>query len=150
MEEQIEEGQEDFEIKDPKAVLSALERAKSEAKRFREEKEDLSHKLSALEDQNAQFAGALLRQKTKEKIADSGIKDPERILKYINFDKLDANPLLDEINGLDEQLESIKNDLPELFDPKLRVGGQADAADKQTSAKPTSASELQARYLLGR
>ena len=149
MEEQIEQGTE-IEIKDPKAVLEALNRAKSEAKKYREEKEELAYKLSALEDQNAQYSGALLRQKTKERIAELGVKDADRLLKYIDFQKLDADPLLNEIHGLDEQIDSIKQDLPELFDPKLRVGGQADAADKVVPEVGKSASELQARYLLGR
>lgn len=149
MEEQIEQGTE-IEIKDPKAVLEALNRAKSEAKKYREEKEELAYKLSALEDQNAQYSGALLRQKTKERIAELGVKDADRLLKYIDFQKLDADPLLNEIHGLDEQIDSIKQDLPELFDPKLRVGGQADAADKVVAEVGKSASELQARYLLGR
>ena len=48
-EEKEVETMTDVEIKDPKAVLDALERAKSDAKKFREEMEALSARLAEVE-----------------------------------------------------------------------------------------------------
>lgn len=137
------------EIKDPKAVLSALDRAKTDAKKFREEKESLEASVSALTEKNAAISGKLLREKTRAAINDLGIKDSDRLLKYVDFNQIDFDDNY-EIVGLSSQIENIRKDLPELFDPKLRVGGQADAADAKSVPVSNSASEMQAKYLLGR
>jgi hypothetical protein len=47
-------------------------------------------------------------------------------------------------------MEQIKTDFPEIFDPKLLVAGKADSADSKPLDKKMSASELQARAVLGR
>ena len=52
--------------------------------------------------------------------------------------------------GLEDQIEALKNDLPEIFDPKLRVGGQADASIKTSVSTQYSATQLQAMRILGR
>ena len=96
-----------------------------------------------------EYGDRLLKEKTKQTIADLGIKDPERLMKYVNFDGLQFSDDMD-ILGLTDQIESIKNDLPELFDAKLRVGGQADAAATTVVNTMQSASQLQAKFLLGR
>jgi hypothetical protein len=137
------------EIKDPKAVLSALERAKSDAKKFREEKEELQKSITSLSQKNAEVSGKLLREKTKQTIASMGVKDPDRLIKYVNFSDLDLSDEY-EVVGLTDQIDNIKRDLPELFDPKLRVGGQADSAEVGKSAPVSSATERQAKYLLGK
>jgi len=137
------------EIKDPKAVLNALERAKSEAKRFREEKEALESNISSLTQQNSAMSGKLLREKTRAAITELGIKDADRLIKYVDFNQLDFDDNFDVI-GLSDQIDNIRKDLPELFDPKLRVAGQADAADVKPAPTGRSASETQAKYLLGR
>lgn len=135
------------EIKDPKAVLNALERAKSEAKKFREEKEALEANVSSLTQKNAAISGKLLREKTRAAIQDLGIKDADRLIKYVDFGQLDFTDEYDLV-GLSDQIDNIRKDLPELFDPKLRVAGQADAADAKVAPVGKSASELQANYLL--
>lgn len=137
------------EIKDPKAVLSALERAKNEAKRFREEKEALENNVSSLTQQNSAMSGKLLREKTRSAINDLGIKDADRLIKYVDFNQLDFDDNFDVI-GLSDQIDNIRKDLPELFDPKLRVAGQADSADVKPAQTGTKASEIQAKYLLGK
>jgi hypothetical protein len=149
MENQIENQGTEVEIKDPKAVLAALEKAKSEAKKYREEKEALEGDLSLSNKRLVEYGDRLLKEKTKQTIADLGIKDPERLMKYVNFDGLQFSDDMD-ILGLTDQIESIKNDLPELFDAKLRVGGQADAAATTVVNTVQSASQLQAKFLLGR
>lgn len=136
-------------IEDPKAVLDALDRAKSDAKRFREEKEKLEVDLNSKNQTIAEFSTKLLREKVIQKIAAEGIKDPKRILKFMNINTLEFDENL-EIVGFDDQFNQIKEDLPEIFDPKLRVGGQADTAIKASVSTQFTATQLQAAKILGK
>lgn len=136
-------------INDPKAVLDALERAKSDAKKFREEKEKLEIDLNSRDQKIAEFSGRLLNEKILQKLSAEGLKDPHRFVKYIDRSKLEFNDDL-EIIGFDEQFEELKKDFPEIFDAKLRVGGQADTAVKASVSTQYSASKMQAEQILGR
>lgn len=141
--------QEEVKIEDPAAVLSALERAKAEAKKFREEKERLEADLQASTQVAANFSAKLLEEKVKAKLESNGLKDPSRLLRFVDFTKLsldDAN----EIIGFEDQFETLRQDLPEIFDAKLRVGGQADTAAATSVNTRISATELQARQILGK
>jgi hypothetical protein len=55
-----------------------------------------------------------------------------------------------EVLGFEDQFNQLKEDLPEIFDPKLRVGGQADASVKASVSTRYTASEMQAAKILGR
>ena len=137
------------EIKDPAAVLAALERAKKDAKAAREEKEALEAKLTQYEQDNAKFSGRLLREKVIQELGKLNIANTERILKFVKFEGLSFD---DELNivGLDDQIKELKADFPELFDPKLLVAGKADSAESAPIDKKISASERQAMAVLGR
>lgn len=137
------------EIKDPKAVLDALDRAKADAKRFREEKEALEESLSSKDQKIAEYSGRLLRDQVKRSIAELNLTNSDRILKYIDFNKLDFDSEFN-ITGLNDQITGLKQDFPELFDPKLLVGGKADSADANVVNAKLSVSERQARMLLGK
>lgn len=136
-------------INDPKAVLDALDRAKSDAKKFREEKEKLEIDLNSRDQKIAEFSGKLLREKISQRLTAEGLKDPARFIKYLNINKLEFDDNLD-IIGFDEQFEELKKDFPEIFDAKLRVGGQADTAVKASVSTQYSASKMQAEQILGR
>lgn len=136
-------------LNDPKAVLAALDRAKSDAKKFREEKEKLEVDLDSKNQTIAEFSTKLLREKVIQKIAAEGIKDPKRILKFMNINTLQFDENL-EIVGFDDQFNQIKEDLPEIFDAKLRVGGQGDTAVKASVSTQFTATQLQAAKILGR
>lgn len=140
---------EDTTLNDPKAVLAALDRAKSDAKKFREEKEKLEVDLDSKNQTIAEFSTRLLREKVIQKIAAEGIKDPKRILKFMNINTLQFDENL-EIVGFDDQFNQIKEDLPEIFDAKLRVGGQGDTAVKASVSTQFTATQLQAAKILGR
>jgi hypothetical protein len=136
-------------INDPKAVLDALERAKEDARRFREQAEELTTSLEAKDQKIAEFNGKLLNEKIKQKLADEGIKDSTRIMKYLNIDALQFDDNF-EVVGFEDQITQLKSDLPEVFDAKLRVGGQADTAVKASVSTQYSASEMQALKILGK
>ena len=145
----METNEEQVTIEDPKAVLSALERAKSDAKKYREQAEQLESALNEKDTTIAQYSGKLLNQKLTQKLAAEGINDPERVLKFINVNNLSFDEDFNVI-GFEDQLEMLKNDLPEVFDAKLRVGGQADTAVKASVSTTYSATELQAMKILGK
>lgn len=136
-------------LNDPKAVLAALDRAKSDAKKFREQKEQLEIDLNSKDQAIAEYSGKLLREKVLQKISSEGIKDPKRILKFMNLTELEFDENF-EVVGFENQFNQLKEDLPEVFDPKLRVGGQADAAVKASVSTQYSATQLQAAKILGR
>lgn len=137
------------EIKDPAAVLAALDRAKKDAKQFREEKEALELELNKFKEDSAKVSTKLLREKVMQEIAKQYAGPSERMLKFIKFDELSFD---DELNlvGFKEQMDQIKKDFPEVFDPKLLVAGKADSADAKPVDKKLSASEMQAAMVLGR
>jgi hypothetical protein len=136
-------------IKDPRAVLDALDRAKDDAKKFREEKEKLEVDLNSKDQKIAEYSGKLLHEKVLQKITAEGVKDPRRLIKFMDLTKFEFDENL-EILGFEDQFNQLKEDLPEVFDPKLRVGGQADAAVKASVSTQFSASQLQAAKILGK
>jgi len=136
-------------IDDPKAVLAALDRAKTDAKKFREEKEKLEIDLNSRDQKIAEFSGRLLHEKVLQKISEQGMKDGRRLLKFMDLTKLEFDENL-EVKGFDEQFSQLREDLPEIFDAKLRVGGQADTAVKASVSTQYSATQLQAAKILGK
>lgn len=149
MEENTQTDGTSTEIKDPAAVLAALDRAKQDAKKYRVEKEALEAEMAKREQDLARYSGRLLREKIDQEIAKLNISNTERIIKYLNLSNLTLD---DDFNviGLDEQIQGIKTDFPELFDPKLLVAGKADSGSKEPIDAKLSASQLQAKLVLGR
>jgi len=137
------------EIKDPAAVLAALDRAKKDAKQFREEKEALEVEITKFKDESAKFSSRLLKEKIMQELSKHYAGPSDRLFKYLSLSELTFD---DELNvvGLDEQIDQIKKDFPEIFDPKLLVGGKADSAEATPVNKRLSATEKQALLILGR
>lgn len=140
---------ESAEIKDPAAVLAALDRAKKDAKQFREEKEALETEIEKYRNENAKYSGKLLREKVMQQLAELKLANTDRLFKYLKLDELSFDEELN-IVGLDDQIKGIKEDFPELFDAKLLVAGKADSADSTPIDRKISASERQAMAVLGR
>lgn len=149
MTEQVEGTSTLVEIKDPAAVLAALERAKNDAKKFREEKELTEKEFAEFKSKAEILAAKLKQDQVIDTLKKNGIKNGEALLKYIKMNEIE---LTDEyqIAGLETQLDTLKTDFPELFNPKNIVAGKADGGvSAPLDAKP-DASELQARMVLGR
>mgnify|MGYP006284243551 CR=1 FL=1 len=137
------------EIKDPAAVLAALDRAKTDAKKFREEKEALEKQLEQFNTKTSVMKNKLVNEKINSILAESGIKNAERLLKYIKMDEIDLTDEF-EVARLEAQIETLKTDLPELFNPKKILAGKADSGAQSEADVELSASEIQARRILGR
>ncbi|CAB4149436.1 hypothetical protein UFOVP554_6 [uncultured Caudovirales phage] len=149
MEEQnIVEGT-STEIRDPKAVLDALDKAKAEAKKFRLEKEALEVQLTESSQKALSIQSNLMNEKINKHLSSLGIQHGDKLSKYL---KLDALSLTEdfEVAGLDEQIATLKTDFPELFDPKFIVAGKADSGVAASLEVPKSASDLQAKMVLKR
>ena len=136
-------------LNDPKAVLAALDRAKSDAKKFREEKQKLQVDLDSKDQKIAEYSGKLLREKLMQKLSDEGIREPKRLLKFIDTQLLSFDENL-EVVGFEDQFSKLREDLPEIFDPKLRVGGQADTGIRASVSTQYTATQLQAAKILGK
>lgn len=134
------------EIRDPQAVLDALERAKADAKRYREEAESLTQQLA---DQRSEFEAQLktandttleLQSKVKRSMVESAVRNAkgnERVMRFIDLDSINVED--DNLVGFDAALEKVKVDLPELFDDKKRAG----SADMFASGTPQELSGSQ-------
>ena len=143
------------EIRDPQAVLDALERAKADAKRYREEAESLTQQLA---DQRSEFEAQLktandttvaLQSKVKRSMVESAVRNAkgnERVMRFIDLDSINVED--DNLVGFEEALEKVKVDLPELFDDKKRAG----SADMFASGTPQelSGSQRQVAKLFNR
>lgn len=127
------------EIKDPAAVLAELRRAQEDLKSLRAEHAQLQSDLeSAREAVKApdEWKSRAINAETKLALNAQGIKDTDRLMKYVGTDGLDFDAESGKLTGLDERMKQLRADLPEIFDPKRRVGGKADAfADKPAAAK---------------
>ena len=134
------------EIRDPQAVLDALDRAKADAKRYREEAESLTQQLA---DQRSEFEAQLktandtnvaLQSKVKRSMVESAVRNAkgnERVMRFIDLDSIDVED--DNLVGFDAALEKVKVDLPELFDDRKRAG----SADMFASGTPQELSGSQ-------
>jgi hypothetical protein len=136
------------EIKDPAAVLAALDRAKADAKKFRTEKEAIEQEIVATREKLNLNQTRLKNDKIIRQLLENGVPNADKLLKYIKTSEIELTDDF-EINGLDLQLESLKTDFPELFDPKMIVAGKADSGVYSNIDAPLSATELQAKYILG-
>jgi hypothetical protein len=90
-----------------------------------------------------------MNEKINKHLSSLGIQHGDKLSKYL---KLDALSLTEdfEVAGLDEQIDVLKTDFPELFDPKFIVAGKADSGVAASLEVPKSASDLQAKMVLKR
>lgn len=145
----------DEEIRDPKAVLEALARAKEDARKFREqfealekEKEEWANRIAALEGDEgiALWKRRTVELAAKKELAKQGIKDVDRIYGLLDAQAFDYD---DEgrVTGLDEALSDVKKKLPELFDEKKRVANGADAFANEPVKQKMTGTEAQVKRL---
>lgn len=121
------------EIKDPAAVLAALERAKQDAKTHREAHEALKAQFDELNKEVEQLRSVKPDEKLRQRLIDMEVRmalteagaDAVRASKYVKAGDFEVNED-GEVTGLKERIEEVKKDLPELFDKRRQVGGGAD------------------------
>lgn len=120
----------DEEVKDPAAVLAELRRVQEDLKAVRAELKTTQDERDGLKSQVESLGSDEMRTKallaeTKLALQKQGIKDVDRIIKYVGTEGLDFDDK-GGVSGLEDRLKTLKTDLPEIFDPKVRAGGKAD------------------------
>lgn len=133
------------EIKDPEAFLNAYYGAMEEAKTFREENKALQAQLEegGMGEEVSKWKKRALQAEARSTLEGQGIKNADRILKYLNLDGVDFDEA-GNIKGLDEKVNEVKTDFPELFDTKRRAGrSSADIHANNPAEKAVTGSEAQ-------
>lgn len=132
------------EIKDPEAFLSAYYKAMDDAKETREENKRLRAEVEGTSDEEvSKWRERALKAEARSNLEGQGIKDAERILKYVNLEGVDFDEE-GNLTGFDDKLESIKSDFPELFDTKRRAGrSSADIHESKPVNSEKSLTESQ-------
>lgn len=116
-------------------MQKALDKYKGENQKYREDIQNDEHVKT--------FKERAVKAEAKLALQAQGIKNPDRVLKFLSLDGVDFD---DEGNlaGLSDKIDEAKAELPELFDQKRQVGGKGDifASDK---ADDTPADPFEAR-----
>lgn len=113
-------------INNPDALLKAYRQAVEDLKDERAKNKTLQADLDKKVPDESEWKNRAIKAETKAAVASAtGIKDVDRLMNYVGTDGIDFD---DEGNltGVNERLEQVKKDLPELFDVKRRVGGKGD------------------------
>ena len=134
------------EIKDPQGLLKAYNQAKADLVELRSENKRLKSQIET--NDSDEWKKRAVQAETRLALNAEGIKDVDRLMNYVGTDGIEFDDN-GNLTGLSERIETLKTDLPELFDVKRRVGGKADIFANDPAQSPPSASELQARQLLG-
>lgn len=130
-------------------MSAALDKFKRENEKFRTQRDEYKA-ASESNEVNAKLRDRALKAEAKAKLNSLGVKDAERLAKYIDYSKVGIDEE-DNVVGLDEQIESLKGDFAEVFDPKRRVGGLADAGERTpVDAGAKSVTEMQLDALFNR
>lgn len=118
---------EENEVKDPTGLLAAYNNLKEELKKVAGERDAAKSQVETLTEQAKEdsWRKKALSAETKAALQAAGIKDSDKVLKYVSTEGIDFD---DEGNlkGFDEKLKEWKADLPAVFDAKVRAGGKAD------------------------
>ncbi|MFF7555534.1 phage scaffolding protein [Streptomyces olivaceus] len=118
---------------DIKAMQVQLNKANSQAAHYRTERNAFKDKFVALA--------------AERTLSQSGITNP-KVSKFLNLSEVTVTES-GELEGLTEQLEALKEDLPELFGETKKVSGGADASNKREARPSKTSAETLAERLLG-
>ena len=144
-------------------TTKALKRANEEAKRWRLKARELEKgKEGAADEAGKQTADkyrpVLVKQAAKAALLEAGLVDPtpervKKVLRLIDTEGVDVDDDGD-VFGLDDQIQELKTDYPELFEVKQekrqRVPRVNGADRKPAGGKTKSATELQVERLFSR
>ncbi len=139
-------------IEDPKAVLSALDRAKEEAKAYREERDTYKKQVeeSTAGEEIKKWRTRSVKTDAKNALKENGYTNADRLLSFMDLEALEYDDK-DNLTGLNEQLKAVQDKLPELFDIRKAVGGAADSKESgKVAAQEEDPLKAQIERALGR
>lgn len=127
------------EIKDPEGLLKAYNKAKEDLVSLRAELKQLQEGAGNVTDEVQKWKKMALEATAASALG----SDSKRLLKYIDL----AGVEMDEegnLKGMDEKINSLKEDFPELFDAKRKAGkSNADIHENNASKVERSATDIQ-------
>lgn len=141
-------------IKDEKAFLNAYNALKQDVTELRSSLKTLEAEKAALTTQleglsSDKFKIKAIKAEIAKRLEADGIKDADRLMKYVNLEEVDFDED-DNLVGVDESLNTLKADFPELFDTKRRAGTKSIDANANTPAEvKKSTTEAQVDALFG-
>lgn len=137
--------EEEATIENPKAVLAALERAKEDAKKFREQYEALVAETDPLREELNKMRNDVKTDAIRRKVESEGA-DPDRVMQFLKTEGIEYKD--GELEGFDDNFKTLKTALPELFDPKRRVGGKVELETRGDNNHVKNVSQMQVERLL--
>lgn len=114
---------------DVEAMQAALKKANDEAKTYRLERNSLKEELDRAQTASQEFKAGYVQMKAEKALAEAGLSNG-KAAKYLDYSKVTVTDA-GELEGLAEQLESLKEDLPELFATTKSLARGADASDRR-------------------
>lgn len=133
---------ENEEVTDPQGLLKAYNKAKKdlaalreELKALEDEKAELAKQAEALPEEVSKWRDMVLKGEAQRNLESQGIKNPERVLKYVDLEGVDYDTEKGLV-GFDEKLAVVKTDFPELFDVKRRAARTSVDIHANNPAKP--------------
>lgn len=153
MTEQVAEQvvEQDNEVKDPHGLLKAYNKLKDDVAELRVENKRLQSVVDETgEEAVNKWKDRAVKQAARSALEGEGIKDADRILKYITLEGVDFDDN-DSITGLDEKLTDVRKDFPELFDKKRRAGSNsADIHQNEAPKRVLTPTEAQVARMFQR
>lgn len=144
------------EVRDPEGLLKAYEQAKKDLVTLREqvktlesERDEAVKEAAELPAEITKWRDKVLNGEVTKTLEAQGIKNPERVLKYVDLEGVDFD---DEkgLVGFDEKLAVVKTDFPELFDVKRRAARTGVDIHADTPAKPAlTGTDAQVAHMFG-
>lgn len=141
---------EEEEVKDPQALLKAYRQLQDDITALRTEKKALETQLESADPEAVEkWRQRAVKAEAKVNLEAQGIKNAERILKYMDLKDVEVDDD-GNLKGFDDKLKGIKTDFPELFDTKKRAGrnGADIHADSAADVKRTG-TEAQVARIFG-
>lgn len=109
-------------IRDPEAFLKAYKKMKEDLVTLRSENKELKTQVDSTDEEAVnKWKERAVKAEARNALSGQGIKDADRILKYVSLEGVDFDEE-GNLSGLDDKLDGIKSDFPELFDIKKRAG----------------------------
>lgn len=149
-----------------KKTQDALKKANSQARKFRLElkqaknggsKDGSKDVEKAVADTEAKWKPRLVNKAAKAALLAAGASKPDRLIKLIDHDELDIDDD-GEVDGLDDAIEELKEDYPELFKTsddddddknKPRRRRRPGSPDTGTGKRPASKQKSSAERIAG-
>lgn len=155
-----EETDEVISAEEAKQIRAALAKANEEAKKYRLERNTLRKELESEDERKereireavqgeveGKWKGRLVQTEARIALVEAGaVGDVNRVLRLVNINDVSLNEDGD-LEGLEDQIKTLKKDYPEFFDKKTSAPKDVDKGDKRPAKTGKSSAQLIAERL---